>query len=225
MNTIKTHYNLSEKQINLLIIIYRFRFVTALLLGQYKNITAQSMKRSLNILEDSGYIDKRYSSSYKLQGKSTTLLTAVATIAEFSAGEYRTAIFTSTAVLETLIIVLLGLKYGHTKYTPFDVICQVGALFGFVLWAIFNSPAAAVIFAVSIDFIGALPTIRHSWLKPGEETWITFAMAGAGGLLAIFARTSFNWTSLTYAVYIVLINIFISAILIGRANSHSRVKA
>ena len=71
MDTIKTHYKLSEKQINLLIIIYRFRFVTALLLGQYKDITAQSMKRSLNILEDSGYIDKRYNSSYKLKGKAS----------------------------------------------------------------------------------------------------------------------------------------------------------
>ena len=69
MDTIKTHYKLSEKQINLLTVIYKFRFVTALLLGQYKGITAQSMKRSLNILEDSGYIDKRYDSSYKLQGK------------------------------------------------------------------------------------------------------------------------------------------------------------
>ena len=69
MDTIKTHYKLSEKQINLLTVIYKFRFVTALLLGQYKDITAQSMKRSLNILEDSGYIDKRYNSSYKLQGK------------------------------------------------------------------------------------------------------------------------------------------------------------
>ena len=69
MDTIKTHYKLSEKQINLLTVIYKFRFVTALLLGQYKGITAQSMKRSLNILEDSGYIDKRYNSSYKLQGK------------------------------------------------------------------------------------------------------------------------------------------------------------
>ena len=69
MDTIKTHYKLNEKQINLLIVIYKFRFVTALLLGQYKGITAQSMKRSLNILEDSGYIDKRYNSSYKLQGK------------------------------------------------------------------------------------------------------------------------------------------------------------
>jgi DNA-binding MarR family transcriptional regulator len=74
MDNIKTHYKLSEKQMNLLIIIYRFRFVTALLLGQYKGITAQSMKRSLNILEDSGYIDKRYNSSYKLQVKATIYL-------------------------------------------------------------------------------------------------------------------------------------------------------
>ena len=59
MDTIKTHYKLSEKQINLLIVIYKFRFVTALLLGQYKGITAQSMKRSLNILEDSGYIESQ----------------------------------------------------------------------------------------------------------------------------------------------------------------------
>lgn len=145
-----------------------------------------------------------------------TLLTGVATIAEIGAGEYRTAIFTGTAVLETTIIVILGIKYGHVKYTAFDVVCQAGALFGLVLWAIFNSPAAAVIFSVSIDFIGALPTIRHSWRKPGEETWITYSMAGIGGLLAIFALTSYNWTSLTYAVYIVLINALFTGILLTR---------
>jgi hypothetical protein len=145
-----------------------------------------------------------------------TLLTGVATIAEISAGEYRTAIFTGTAVIETLSIVLLGIKYGHARYSAFDIICQIGALFGFVLWAIFNSPAAAVIFSVVIDFIGALPTVKHSWLKPNEETWITFAMAGAGGVLALFALTAHNWTSLTYAVYIVLINSVFTLVIVTR---------
>ncbi len=145
-----------------------------------------------------------------------TLLTGVATVAEFAAGEYRTAIFTGTAVLETTIIVLLGIKYGHTKYTSFDIVCQIGALFGFVVWAVFDSPGAAVIFTVAIDFIGALPTIRHSWLKPNEETWATYTMGGTGALLAIFALTSYNWTSLTYAVYIVLINIVFTTILLTR---------
>lgn len=145
-----------------------------------------------------------------------TLLTGVATIAEIAAGEYRTAIFTSTAVFETLIIVLLGIKYGHTKYTIFDVLCQIGALFGFVLWALFNSPAAAVIFSATIDFIGALPTVRHSWVKPHEETWTTFAMAGVGAMLAIFALTAYNWTSLPYAVYLVLINAVFTFVIITR---------
>lgn len=145
-----------------------------------------------------------------------TLLTLVATIAEIAAGEYVTAIFTSAAVLETLIIVILGLRYGYAKYSKFDAICQIGALSGFIFWYLFNSPAAAVIAVVTIDFIGALPTVRHSWLKPGEETWLAFGLAGFGGLLAIFALTAYNWTSLTYAVYIVLINILISYVIIYR---------
>lgn len=146
-----------------------------------------------------------------------TLLTLVATIAEFAAGEYITAIFTSAAVVETLLVVILGLKYGYAKYSKFDAICQIGALSGFAFWFLFNSPAAAVIAVVMIDFIGALPTVRHSWLQPNEETWLTFAMAAIGGLLAIFALTSYNWTSLTYAVYIVLINALITFVIIYRS--------
>lgn len=119
-----------------------------------------------------------------------SLLTGVATIAELAAGEYRTAIFTSAAFLETTAIVLLGIKYGHAKYTLFDIVCQMGALFGFVLWAVFDSPAAAVIFAVTIDLIGSLPTVRHSWLKPEEETWITYAMASLGGAICNFGTHS-----------------------------------
>lgn len=145
-----------------------------------------------------------------------TLLTLVATIAEFAAGEYVTAIFTSAAVLETLIIVILGLKYGYAKYSRFDTICQVGALSGFVFWYFFNTPAAAVISVATIDFIGALPTVRHSWLRPAEETWLTFGLSGVGGLLAILALTAYNWTSLTYAVYIVLINALITYVIIYR---------
>ena len=145
-----------------------------------------------------------------------TILTAIATVAEIAAHEYTTAIFTSSAVVETGLVVALGLKYGYAKYSKFDVICQISALSGLVLWWLFNSPALAVIAAATIDFIGALPTIRHSWILPGEETWPTYAIAGLGGLLAILALTAYNWASLTYAVYIVLINIVLSTILIAR---------
>jgi len=135
-----------------------------------------------------------------------TLLTGIATIAEISAHDYKTAIFTFSATLETLSIVLLGLRYGYAKYSKFDAICQIASLSGFLFWWLFSSPAAAVIAVVIIDFIGALPTVRHSYLAPAEETWSAFALACAGGIFVILALNSFNWASLTYPIYVVIIN-------------------
>lgn len=151
-----------------------------------------------------------------------TLLTGIATAAEIAGHQYVTAIFTASAVLETAIIVVLGIRYGYVKYTTFDVVCQISAVVGIILWQLFNSPAIGVVASVTIDFIGCLPTIRHSWRKPGEETWSTYALAGLGGALAILALSHYNWTSLTYAVYIVLINIVFSSIIIGRTKAKAR---
>ncbi|GAC1500247.1 MAG: hypothetical protein NVS1B10_03670 [Candidatus Saccharimonadales bacterium] len=145
-----------------------------------------------------------------------TLLTGIATAAEIAGHQYVTAIFTASAVLETTIVVLLGIKYGYVKYTTFDVLCQVSAIVGIIIWQLFNSPAIGVIASVTIDFIGAMPTIRHSWIKPNEETWQTFALAGLGGALAILALSQYNVISMTYAVYIVVINIIFSSVIISR---------
>lgn len=143
-----------------------------------------------------------------------SLLTGVATIAEFAAHEYVTAIFTLAAVIETTTIVILGLRFGYAKYTLFDGVCQAGALFGFVLWWLFNSPVAAVIASVSIDLIGVLPTIRHSYIAPYEETWITYAMSGVGGAFALLALSAYNWASLTYPIYIVFANIVLVTVIL-----------
>ena len=137
MDSIKTHYKLSQKQINLLIVIYRFRFVTALLLGQYKDITAQSMKRSLNILEDSGYIEKRYNSSYKLQGKAARYFLSPKAIKLFQDNEdinqhslnlfYKTKLLSEDAVdshiqtLQTYIDYRAKLADNYTLKTKYEL--------------------------------------------------------------------------------------------------------
>jgi len=69
MNSVKRNNKLSEKQINVLITIYRFRFITIPLLAKYNLVSNQSMAGSIKVLEESGLINKRYNSSYKLQGK------------------------------------------------------------------------------------------------------------------------------------------------------------
>ena len=97
-----------------------------------------------------------------------TMLTGIATAAEIGAGEYVTAIFTGASTIETGLVVLLGLRYGFVKYARFDIVCQLAAIGGIILWQIFNSPEIALLATVAIDFVGALPTLRHGWQKPGE---------------------------------------------------------
>lgn len=148
-----------------------------------------------------------------------TLLTGIATAAEINAHEYRSAVFTGVAGLGTALVVMFGLRKGFVKYTRFDITCQIAAVVGIVLWQLFDSPIIAVVSSVTIDFIGALPTIRHSWLRPQEETWQAFAFAGIGGFLALFGLTAYNVTSLTYAVYIVVINIVLASVIVYRRKS------
>lgn len=145
-----------------------------------------------------------------------TLLTGIATAAEIAAHEYVAAVFTGAAVVETGLIVVLGLRHGYVKYTTFDIVCQIGAVVGIIMWQLFNSPEIGVVASVSVDFIGALPTLRHSWNEPGEETWSTYAISGVGAIFAILALDTYNWVNLPYAVYIVTINAVLALMIISR---------
>ncbi len=146
-----------------------------------------------------------------------TLLTGIATAAELSAGEWVTAIFTGAAAIETASVVVFGLaKKAYVKYTRFDVVCQIAAIVGIVVWQLFDSPAIGVISAVVIDLIGALPTVRHAWQKPSEETWATYAMCFVGAAFGILALDSYNWVSFPYPLYIVLINLVTFAVILHR---------
>jgi hypothetical protein len=98
----------------------------------------------------------------------------------------------------------------------FDVVCQISAIIGIILWQLFDSPTLGVLASVVIDLIGALPTVRHAWQKPGEETWQTFAVASVGGLFGLLALSTFNWITLPYATYILIANIFLTSEIIYR---------
>jgi len=66
----KQHYKLNQKQLALLHLIYRFRFVTTELVAQYQGRkSADIVRPRLTALAEMGYIGRKYDASYKLQGK------------------------------------------------------------------------------------------------------------------------------------------------------------
>lgn len=134
-----------------------------------------------------------------------TLLSGITTAALISAGEYRAAFFAASATIAPGLVVLFGLRHGYVKYSQFDVICQIGAIFGIILWQLFNDPLLAVIASVTIDLIGAAPTVRHSWRKPFEETWQTYAISVFTVSLGIAGLEVYDFINLIYPVYLFLL--------------------
>lgn len=76
MNTTSRHNKLNSKQIQLLKLLYKFRYLNSPLLAQYKNINQSSARRSLKVLYDQKYINRRYSKEYKLIGKAPSYFLA-----------------------------------------------------------------------------------------------------------------------------------------------------
>jgi hypothetical protein len=145
-----------------------------------------------------------------------TILTLVATAASLAAREPRTALLIGASSICTGAVVVAGLWHGIAKFSWFDGLCQAGAVGGLVLWLVFDSPTIGIIVPVAIDFVAMLPTLRHSWLKPGEETWQTFLIGVIAPVLTILSLAKFSVNSLLYPFYLFVANLLIVVTVVYR---------
>jgi len=63
---------LNDKQIQLLQLLYKFRFVTAELVAKHKGIRRSAVNNAFSILLDQELIARHYDNSYKIQGRGAT---------------------------------------------------------------------------------------------------------------------------------------------------------
>ena len=62
-------YSLNSKQIHLLKLTYKFRYVTSSLIASYRGTSKVSANKSLKILLDQGYLGRKYNNKYRIAGK------------------------------------------------------------------------------------------------------------------------------------------------------------
>lgn len=155
-----------------------------------------------------------------------TLLTGIALTAELMAGEYTTAVIAAASMVATVSVVVVGiLKKGYVHYSLFDILCQVSDLIGILLWFLFNSPIVAIVAVLAVDFVATLPTIRHSWIEPQEETWQTYMIGFGAAILGVFALNTYSWESALFPVYLVLINLLVAVVILSRRRKTAVQKA
>ncbi len=145
-----------------------------------------------------------------------TLLTGIGAFAALSEGAITTAILSGASALSTGLITILGLKRGIKRYTAFDVICQISALLGIILWLTTQDAMIAMVVVVVTDIIACLPTVRHVWIEPHAETWQTFAAAALASGITLFTITQFTFVALAYPIWLTSANVLLSMLILYR---------
>jgi len=143
-------------------------------------------------------------------------LTAISCAASISEKQYVTAIFLLVTTLLTFSVAIVGWKHGNKKVEKLDVVCLVGAILGIVVWQLSNSPSLAVIFILAIDLMGGVPTLVHSWKKPEEEEWRTFAISIVSSFCTLLALSSWQITAFAFPLYLFIMSSTYTIIIISR---------
>jgi hypothetical protein len=136
------------------------------------------------------------------------LLTSISGAAAIAAKQYPSATLSFAAAVECMIVVVVGLKLGDRKFEFFDIACQAGAILGLLLWILFDDPLIAIIASVLIDLIVSLPTLKHIWQKPHEETVSAFTLSAVGAAFALAAISHPRVSGLIIPIWILVINLF-----------------
>lgn len=109
------------------------------------------------------------------------------------------------APLLVLIVSFLN-KQSYWKLGTTDYICGALSVLALILWAITKEPNIAIIFAIASDGSAAIPTLIKSWRYPESESVSAYTTGLFNALTSFAAIQIFNFSSLAFPIYLVLIN-------------------
>jgi hypothetical protein len=97
-------------------------------------------------------------------------------------------------------------KNSYWKLERFDYVCGVFSVLALVLWYLTRNPAVAIIFAIASDLTAGVPTLIKCWKYPETETASGFTASLFNNLMSFFVITNWNFASIAFPLYLVLIN-------------------
>lgn len=144
------------------------------------------------------------------------LVTSTLFFLQLSAGAGIGAWITGSVGFISLTLVLLGLRHGSRDIAKSDVFYLVLALVGLSLWLIADQPLLSTILLVATGILGFIPTLRKSWHDPNSETLSLWVVSAVRHGLSIFALVEINLITVLFPLVWVLVNTFMSAVLVMR---------
>lgn len=116
-------------------------------------------------------------------------------------------------VIGPFIIAIISLKYGEGKWEKLDKICLLGAIISAIVWYLSNSALLALTTNILMDFLGLIPTIKKSYIRPEGEDRIAWTLESFAGILNIFAIERWVFSIAFYPIYLLIINSLVTLLL------------
>lgn len=136
-----------------------------------------------------------------------TLTTAVGFWASLSyGGGYGSWILALQAVCCGSVL-LYAIFRGESHMTRLDSIALTGGIASIVFYITTSNAILSILFAVTADCLGYIPTFRKSFKKPHEEPLLTYALSGVGFALSITALSAYNFETVFYPCVLVVANV------------------
>jgi hypothetical protein len=146
----------------------------------------------------------------------------VFTVVAFHEGAYLAAGINAISALTNAIVIILSIKQ-KVSARPGDVIdwsCLIASVLCVVVTVTMpQNKTLGALFAVMANIVATIPTLRHAWTKPHEETWQMFAanvFAGGSSMMSIIIASGFDFTSVAGPLMMTIGNMSMVMITVGR---------
>ncbi len=114
-------------------------------------------------------------------------------------------------------IFALSLSRGEKHIKRFDWLCLIGAAAALLLWIITSQPLLSIILITVIDLLGFLPTVRKAYVRPNQETLITYEINTAKYGLVVLALRNYSLLTVLFPLAVAIMNgLFVAMLIIRR---------
>lgn len=143
-------------------------------------------------------------------------------IVAYLEGGYLAASINAAAAAMNAAVIAVGMTRG-SSLRPDDNIdwaCLLSSIACVLVTVGVQEKGFGALLAICANLIATIPTLRHVWSKPGEETWQTFAanaFANGLGLLGVLMVSGFEFVSIAGPLISTAGNVALVTLTIGRA--------
>jgi hypothetical protein len=146
------------------------------------------------------------------------ILAGVAGTAALSDHQIPAGVFAISNSVEDFVVVLLGLKLGNRTFERLDVFSLMAAIVGIWLLVVLKLPAITLLVVIATDIFGTIPTIKHAWFRPYDETLYTFLMFVVADWLILLIAHAGVFTSYAWPAYLFIADAMVAFLILFSPN-------